>query len=320
MNKIMKNKRGDIPVMILVFGVFAICGLAIISFIIFDGKIFDGRAELSVGVFEGLNSDVEKFYFYRNVGFSSEESAEKLGAEIFTEGVGEESKKILVIEKGSIEKLSSSTKDLFKKDCKQVLGEKILKIAREIKKDENVDDSKVKKDTGAESFECLILMLVMHESSLMHCKKNDINNCLYCNGNLDEVLKSPGAEKSYGVMQINIGEKANPQMKNDVDDFEKNVEFGINLLISNHNEASTKYVCKDVNYSGWQRALRGYNGWNFQDGNIYCWRDPDNKKEMIGDHDYVEHVLSKKDLISEMFPECGGVSEGGIKVTYKLII
>jgi len=312
----MKNKRGDIPVMILVFGVFAICGLAILSFIIYGGKVFDGKAELSVGVLEELNSDVEKFYFYRNAGFSSEESAEKLGAGIFTEGVGGELKKILIIEKGSTEKLSNPAEDLIKKDCKQVLGEEILKIAREIKEEKNIDDSKVKEDTGAESFECLVLMLAMQENSIQHCKEVKDNDCLYCDGKIDEVSKAKGDERSYGVMQINLAVHPNVHVEN----FEENVRYGINYLISNYREAPQKYVCKDVNYSGWQRALRGYNGWNVQKGEIYCWRDPDNKKEMIGDHDYVEHVLSKKDLISGMFSECGGVSEGGIKVTYKLII
>jgi len=82
----LKNKRGDIPVMILVFGVFAICGLAILSFIIFDTKTFKGDGELSVGVLEELNSNIEKFYFYKNAGFSNGEAAEKIDGAVIENG------------------------------------------------------------------------------------------------------------------------------------------------------------------------------------------------------------------------------------------
>ena len=78
----MKNKRGDIPVMILVFGVFAICGLAILSFIIFDERIFGGGEGLGVEVIEELNSDIEKFYFYRGILGDDNKAAEIIGVEI----------------------------------------------------------------------------------------------------------------------------------------------------------------------------------------------------------------------------------------------
>jgi hypothetical protein len=139
---------------------------------------------------------------------------------------------------------------------------------------------------------------------------------LYCDGNIEDVSKAKGDERSYGVMQINLAFHPNVHVEN----FEENVRYGINYLISNYKEDSKSYACKNVNYSGWQRALRGYNGWNVQNGNIYCWKEINNKKTMIGDHDYVEHVLGNKGEIEKMFPECGGVSEEGIKVTYKLII
>lgn len=76
----MKNKHGDIPVTILVIGVMALCGLVLTSFFISDMKI--GKEPLGVGLMEEVNSDVEKFYFYLNLGDSKEVAAEKIGAKI----------------------------------------------------------------------------------------------------------------------------------------------------------------------------------------------------------------------------------------------
>ncbi len=74
----MKNKRADIPVMILVLGVIAICGLAILSFIISEKNIFPEGESLGIEVFEQLYSDVEKFEFYINVGDSCGYAAGKI--------------------------------------------------------------------------------------------------------------------------------------------------------------------------------------------------------------------------------------------------
>ena len=37
---------------------------------------------MGVELIEEINADVEKFYFYLNAGFSEDEAAEKIGAEI----------------------------------------------------------------------------------------------------------------------------------------------------------------------------------------------------------------------------------------------
>ena len=76
----MENKRGDIPVVILVIGVVVLCSLAIASFIISDIKI--GKELLGVGLVEEVNSDIEKFHFYQNLGDSNEVAAEKINASI----------------------------------------------------------------------------------------------------------------------------------------------------------------------------------------------------------------------------------------------
>ena len=77
MKKYMKNKHGDITVMILVIGVFAICTLAILSFIISESK--EVKNPLGTELFEEIHSDVEKFYFYSNI-LSKEIAANEIDA------------------------------------------------------------------------------------------------------------------------------------------------------------------------------------------------------------------------------------------------
>ena len=76
MKKFIKNKKADIPVMILVFGVFAICGLAILSFIVSNHMSMENNS-LGVEVIEELNSDVEKFYFYSEI-YGDDEAAKRI--------------------------------------------------------------------------------------------------------------------------------------------------------------------------------------------------------------------------------------------------
>jgi hypothetical protein len=73
-----KNKKADVPVMILVIGVVAICILAISSFVVVKGR----EDSLGLELLEEIHSDVEKFYFYVNAGFSKEKAAQNIGAEI----------------------------------------------------------------------------------------------------------------------------------------------------------------------------------------------------------------------------------------------
>ena len=162
-----------------------------------------------------------------------------------------------------------------------------------------VNDASVEQDTGAKSFECLALMIARTESNIQHCNEysDSEGNPLYCEGNIDELIT--GDEfNSLGIMQINI--QAHPDV--DVADFEENVGYGINLLINNYNSSEKIYSCYEneygeselISYTGWQRALRAYNGWNSPP---YC--DTGNPR-------YVEHVINYKDEVVELFPEvCG---------------
>ena len=80
--KPIKNKKADVPITILVIMVVAICILAILSFVNSRNRV--QSSPLGIELIEEINSDVEKFYFYLNLdgGFSKEEAAEKIGAEI----------------------------------------------------------------------------------------------------------------------------------------------------------------------------------------------------------------------------------------------
>ena len=59
---VLKNKKGNIPITILVIGVVAICVLALGSFVFSSFKL---NKSFSLGVFEDIQSDVENFYFYK---------------------------------------------------------------------------------------------------------------------------------------------------------------------------------------------------------------------------------------------------------------
>lgn len=78
--KLELNKRADISITLLVIGVFAVCTLAILSFIFYT--TINQGSFVNTETFENLYSQVENFYFYVNSGLSVEESAQKIGAQI----------------------------------------------------------------------------------------------------------------------------------------------------------------------------------------------------------------------------------------------
>ncbi len=187
--------------------------------------------------------------------------------------------------------------------CQQQIGEEILRVAREKKTRYNIDDELVKRDAGARNFECLVLQVAMQESQIQHCKENRNGDCLYCNGKIDEVLKSGGDEQSYGVMQINKEVHTNVIVEN----FEENVNFGIDYLITRYNPNPKSYGCAGKNYEGWKRALRFYNGWNTDcsKGNInYVEEATGERNRIIGG----EQKNVKEEVI-KLFPECGEEGE-----------
>jgi len=78
--KLKLNKRADVSITLLVVGVFAVCTLAILSFIFYP-RINQGSF-VNTEMFENLSSQMENFYFYTNSGLSVEEAGQKIGARI----------------------------------------------------------------------------------------------------------------------------------------------------------------------------------------------------------------------------------------------
>jgi len=66
----MKNKKGDIPVTILVLGVLAVCILAIFSFYFSFLKV---QKNFDIQVVKEIKLIKEKADFYGNLGFTQEE-------------------------------------------------------------------------------------------------------------------------------------------------------------------------------------------------------------------------------------------------------
>lgn len=70
--KPLKNKKADMPLLLLVLGVFAICTLIIFSFIIKGTNLASfgkGSSHVGLEVFESIYSAAEKIYFYKNINY-----------------------------------------------------------------------------------------------------------------------------------------------------------------------------------------------------------------------------------------------------------
>ena len=177
-------------------------------------------------------------------------------------------------------------------ECQKIIGTKLVFIVSSVKNDlgiQNIDES-VKQEGVAENFECLVLQIATQESSLHHCTnfKDENNNPLYCDSNIDGVFKSSGDEISYGVMQINIGPNAHKGKVNP-ENFEEGIIYGVEkVLIQQYKENKAGKLFEPTNkvYSEWKAAIRGYNGWGLN-----------------GDNSYVENVIARREFIQNTFPE-----------------
>jgi len=236
------------------------------------------------------------------------------------------------VEPQPVSKLSLSCSDLD--DCRKVLGNEIGKLAIEFKNEKGISDAQVKADTGVKSFECLALLVANQESRIQQCGSQvgrefeEGGNPLYCEGDNSKVLGGDASQGgSFGVMQIN--NNAHPDAFPEVYSFEENINYGLNLLFSGYLEENKVYNCyrpealktsevrasdfQSVTYSGWQAALRNYNGWN-----TLCWCVKGDEgrctqtnigvKLEVGNPRYVEEVLGEKNrkllTAPNMFPEC----------------
>ena len=75
----MKNKKGDIPITILVIGVVAVCALALLSFLSSGFNI--EQSFIGMTLMEEMNSKIDQYSFYKNVGLSEDEINEILNVQ-----------------------------------------------------------------------------------------------------------------------------------------------------------------------------------------------------------------------------------------------
>ena len=67
---LINKKRGEISIVILVIGVFAICSLALLTFLVSDFQM--GNNFVGVSVLEKLNGQIDEYKFYQNMGKEGE--------------------------------------------------------------------------------------------------------------------------------------------------------------------------------------------------------------------------------------------------------
>ncbi|MDP2628751.1 MAG: hypothetical protein Q8P15_02550 [Nanoarchaeota archaeon] len=79
----MKNKKGDIPITILVLGIVAVCILAIVSFYASSWKV---QKNFDIQIVEEINLIKEKADFYSNLGFTKEEIDSALNIKYDSQG------------------------------------------------------------------------------------------------------------------------------------------------------------------------------------------------------------------------------------------
>lgn len=65
-----KNKKGDVPILILVIGVFGVCALAMLTFFISDWSI--GNSFVGIGIMQKMNAEIDEYLYYKNVGVPAE--------------------------------------------------------------------------------------------------------------------------------------------------------------------------------------------------------------------------------------------------------
>ena len=92
----MRNKRGNIPITILVIGIVAICGLALLSF--FSSSFNLEQSFTNVPVIEELNVKIAEYNFYKAKGISEAQITEALNIKEDTRTKG----KYLFVEQNSV--------------------------------------------------------------------------------------------------------------------------------------------------------------------------------------------------------------------------
>ncbi len=76
LKRITKNKKADIPIVVLVLGVFFICMMVLSSFYLFKNRM--NRTFVGTGIIEKAVAIEDKYYFYKNTGKFSEQEIEDI--------------------------------------------------------------------------------------------------------------------------------------------------------------------------------------------------------------------------------------------------
>ncbi len=79
-----RNRKGDIPIIILVIGVIAICGLALLSF--FSSSFNLEQSFTNVPIMEELNVKIAEYNFYKAKGVSESQINEILNIKEDSQG------------------------------------------------------------------------------------------------------------------------------------------------------------------------------------------------------------------------------------------
>jgi len=69
-NFLKKNRKGDLPVTILVIGVFAVCSLALFSFLVSNFKT--GNSFEGIDLMENATSQINEYNFYKSLGITED--------------------------------------------------------------------------------------------------------------------------------------------------------------------------------------------------------------------------------------------------------
>jgi len=76
-----KNKRAaEIPIVLLVLGVIAVCATALVSFQISESKV--QKSFINPNVFTNISVQMENFYIYVNSGMTEQQAANLVGASL----------------------------------------------------------------------------------------------------------------------------------------------------------------------------------------------------------------------------------------------
>ncbi len=68
------NKKGDIPITILVIGIFLVCTIAYVTFVVENDKFKNSFFGLNLQ--ENMNSNIEHFYTYLALGKTKQEAVD----------------------------------------------------------------------------------------------------------------------------------------------------------------------------------------------------------------------------------------------------